>query len=67
MNIRDFWKWLKAEFRWRVLGKRHEIRLTEEAKRWFSELPEERQMEIRVIIECMNMNPYIGYRIELEG
>jgi mRNA-degrading endonuclease RelE of RelBE toxin-antitoxin system len=66
MNIRDFWLWLKAEFRWRVLRKRYEIQLTEEAKRQLDELPEERQAEIRKAMERMSRNPYSGERTELE-
>jgi len=41
MNLRDLLKWLKAEFRWRVMGKRYEIQLTDETKRQLCELPEE--------------------------
>ena len=66
MNLRDLWKWLKAEFRWRVMGKRYEIQLTEEAKRQLGELPEEGQSEIRKAMERMSRNPYSGERTELE-
>ena len=66
MNLGDLWKWLRAEFRWRVLGKRYEIQLTEEAKRQLDELPEEAQAEIRKAMERMSRNPYSGDRTELE-
>jgi phage-related protein len=66
MNLRDLWKWLKAEFRWRVLGKRCEIQLTEEAKRQLGELPEEAREEIRKAMERISRNPYSGERTELE-
>jgi hypothetical protein len=66
MNLRDLWKWLKAEFRWRVMGKRYEIQLTEEAKRQLGELPEGAQAEIRKAMERMSRNPYSGERTELE-
>ncbi len=41
MNLRDVWPWMKAEFRWRVLGKKYEIVITEEVQRQLYELPEE--------------------------
>lgn len=66
MNLRDLWKWLKAEFRWRVLDKRYEIILTEEAQRQLDELPEEAQAEIRKAMERIGRNPYSGDREELE-
>ncbi len=66
MRIRDFWKWLKAEFRWRVLGKKYKIRLTEEAQRQLDELPEEAQAEIRKGMERIARNPYSGSRVEYE-
>lgn len=66
MNIRDFWKWLRAEFRWRVLGKIYEVCLSEEAERQLSELPLEKQAEIRKALERIIRNPYSGDRIEVE-
>ena len=66
MNLRDLWKWLKAEFRWRVLGKRYEVILTEEAKRQLAELPEEAQAENRKAMERIGRNPYSGERMEFE-
>jgi len=66
MNLRDLWPWLKAEFRWRVLGKRYEVILSEEAQRQIDELPEEAQAEIRKAMERICRNPYSGDREELE-
>jgi len=66
MNLRDLWKWLKAEFRWRMLGKRYEIQLTEEAKRQLGEFHEGAQAEIRKAMERVGRNPYGGERTELE-
>ena len=59
-------KWLKAEFHWRVLGKRYEIQLTDETKRKLCELPEEAQAEIRAAMERISRNPYSGDRTESE-
>ena len=47
LRLKDFWQWLKAEFGWRVLGKRYEVHLTEEAQRQLDELHEDAQAEIR--------------------
>jgi len=66
MRLRDIWPWLKAEFRWRVLGKRYEVIMTEEFQRQLDELPEEAQAEIRKAMERIGRNPYSGDREELE-
>jgi len=66
MRLRDIWPCLKAEFRWRVLGKRYEVIMTEEFKRQLDELPEEAQAEIRKAMERIGRNPYSGDREELE-
>ena len=65
MNLRDIWKWLRAEFRWRVLGKRYEVVLTEEAQRQLDELPEDAQVEIRKAMERVSRNPYSSERTDL--
>ena len=65
--MRNFWPWLKAEFRWRVLGKKYEVKMTEEAQRQFDELPEEAQAEIRKAMERIGRNPYSGDREEEEA
>jgi len=62
MRLRDIWPWLRAEFRWRVLGKRYEVIMTEEAQRQLDELPEENQAEIRNAMERIARNPYSGHR-----
>ena len=67
MKLRDVWPWLKAEFRWRVLGKRYEVILAEEAQRQLDELPEEAQAEIRKAMERISRNPYTSDRMETEG
>lgn len=64
--MRYSWSWLRAEFRWRVLGKRYVVSLTEEAQRQFDELPEEAQAEIRKTLARLSRNPYSGDRMELE-
>lgn len=66
MRIRDFWKWLKQEFRWRFLGKKYKIRLSEEAQMQLDEFPEEAQEEIRKVMERIARNPYSGPRVEPE-
>ena len=62
MRLRDVWPWLRAEFRWRFLGKRYEVILAEEAQRQLDELPEEAQVEIRKVMERIARNPYSGHR-----
>jgi hypothetical protein len=64
MDLRDLWPWLRAEFRWRVLGKKYNVILTEEAQRQFDELPEEAQAEIRKAIERIGRNSYSSERTE---
>ena len=66
MNLRDLWPWLKAEFRWRVLGKRYKVMMTEEFQRQLDELPEEAQEEIRKAMERIGRNPYSSDREKLE-
>ena len=66
MKLRDVWPWLRAEFRWRVLGKRYKVILTEEVQRQLDELPEEAQAEIRKAMKRIARNPYSGERIECD-
>ncbi len=66
MRLRNLWPWLKAEFRWRVLGKSYEVVLAEEAQRQLDELPEEAQAEIRKAMARIARNPYSGERTEIE-
>jgi len=66
MRLRDIWPWLKEEFRWRVLGKRYEVIIFEEAQSQLDDLPEEAQAEIRKAIERICRNPYRGDREELD-
>ena len=65
MRLRDTWPWLKAEFRWHVLGKKYEIVITEYAQRQLDELPEEAQAEMRKAMERIARNPYSGHRGEI--
>ena len=58
MNLRYIWPWLTAEFRWRVLGKRYDVILTEEAQRQLDELPDDAQAEIRTAMDRLSRNPY---------
>ncbi len=66
MRLRDIWPWLKAEFRWRVLGKKYEVIITEEAQSQLDDLPEKAQAEIRKAMERIARNPYSGDRCEIE-
>ncbi len=66
MKLRDVWPWLRAEFRWRVLGKKYEVILAEEAQRQLDALPEEARAEIRKAMERIARNPYSGDRIECD-
>ena len=66
MRLRNLWPWLKAEFRWRVLGKSFEVVIAEEAQRQLDELPEEAQAEIRKAMERIARNPYSGDRVEID-
>lgn len=66
MRLRYIWPWLKAEFGWRVLGKRYDVRLTDEAQRQLDELPEDAQAEIRKAMERLSRNPYSRDRMEFE-
>ena len=66
MRLRNFWPWLRAEFRWRVLGKSYEVVLSEDVQRQFDELPEHAQAEIRKTMERIARNPYSGDRVECE-
>ncbi len=62
MRLRDTWKWLKAEYRWRVRGEKYEIVLTEKARKQFDLLPEDVQEEIMDAMERIARNPYSGHR-----
>ena len=66
MRLRDIWPWLKAEFRWRVLGKKYEIVITDEVQRQLDDLPEEQQAEIRKAMDRIARNPYSSERMEIE-
>ena len=64
MRLGDFWPWLKQEFRWRVLGKKFKVKLSEEAQRQLEELPEKAQEEIRKTMDRIARNPYSSPRME---
>lgn len=66
MRLRYIWPWLKAEFRWRILGNKYDVHLTEEAQRMLDELPEAAQAEMRRVMERLSRNPYSGDRMELD-
>ncbi len=66
MNLRDLWPWLKAEFRWRVLGKRYKVILEGQALETFNDLPEDVKVEFMKSIEHLSRNPYSGDRMELD-
>ncbi len=52
------WNWLKAEFRWRVLGKRYEVELSELVKQQLSELPEDAREVVMKTMDRLSKNPY---------
>jgi len=58
MRLRYIWSWFRAEFGWRVLGKRYAVHLTEEAQRQLDELPEDAQAGVRKAMERISRNPY---------
>lgn len=62
--LRDLPKWLRAEFRWRVLGKRYEIKLSASARRQLDEMDEERRAEVMKRIDDLSKNPYSGRRMD---
>ncbi len=66
MRLRDVWPWLRTEFKWRFLGKRYEVIMSEHAQRQLEELPEEDQAVIREAMERIARNPYSGHRHEIE-
>ncbi len=65
MRLRDIWPWLKAEYRWRILGKTYEVKMTEECQEQFDALPEEAQAKLRKAMERIARNPYSGSRLEI--
>ena len=70
MNLLKYlWLWLKAEFRWRVLGFRYEVTYTDEAQNQLDALSEEERGEIMKAMEHLRRNPYRGsklYEVEEE-
>jgi len=65
-SLKHFWLWLKAEYRWRILGKRYVVSMSEKAQSKIDALPEEEQEEIKKFMEHLSRNPYIGRRVDLE-
>ncbi len=64
MRLGFFWKWLKAEYKWRVRGKRYEIRFSPEAQTQMDALPQDEQDEIMKIMDKLRKNPYTGDRLD---
>ena len=62
MRLRDIWPWLRAEYRWRVLGKTYEIRVTEKCQEQLDALPDEVRKEIEEAMFRIARNPYSGHR-----
>ncbi len=60
MRLRDAWKWLKAEYRWRVRGEKYEIVMPEKVRKQLDLLPEDVQAEIMKAMERIARNPYSG-------
>ncbi len=67
MRLRDIWPWLKAEYRWRLLGKTWDVKMTEECQRQFDELPEAAQAKITKAMKRIARNPYSGSRLEINA
>ncbi len=65
VSLKNFWLWLRAEYQWRVRGKRYEIRFSEEAQSQMDALPQDEQDEIMKAMERLTRNPYSGRRVEL--
>ena len=66
LRLRDVWQWLKAEIRWRVLGKRYKVIFSEEAQSQLDDLPEETKDELMKAMERLSRNPYSGERVQEE-
>ena len=64
VSIKNIWRWLRAEYQWRVRGKRYEIRFSEEAQSQMDALPQEEQDEIMKAMEHLSRNPYRVKRVE---
>ena len=64
VSLKKFWLWLRAEYQWRVRGKRYEIRFSEEAQSQMDALPQDEQDEIMKAMERLARNPYSGRRVE---
>ncbi len=65
VSIKNIWPWLRAEYQWRVRGKRYEIRFSEEAQTQMDALPQDEQDAIMKAMERLRKNPYSGRRVEL--
>ena len=66
LRLRHIWSWLMAEYRWRVLGKRYKVVLSEEVQNQLDDLPEETKEELMKAMEHLSRNPYSGERVDLE-
>ena len=66
VSIKNIWRWLRAEYQWRVLGKRYEVRFSEEAQSQMDELSQDEQDAIMKAMERLTRNPYSGRRVDLE-
>lgn len=59
-GLGKYFKWLKAELRYRLTGKRYKIQLTPLVEKQLSELPDEDRNTILEAIYEVSKNPYIG-------
>ena len=66
VSIKNIWRWLRAEYQWRVRGKRYKIRFSEEAQTQIDALPQDAQDEIMKAMERLTKNPYSRGRVDLE-
>ncbi len=64
VSLKNIMRWLRAEYQWRILGKRYEIRFSPEAQSQMDELSQEQQDEIMKAMERLTRNPYNGSRVE---
>ena len=59
----DLLKWLWAEFKWRVLGRRYEVILAAEVKEQIKMMHPEERVVVEEAIESISRNPYSGSRL----
>jgi hypothetical protein len=61
-KVKEFFKWLKAELRFRLTKKKWKVDFSPEFSHDFEELSEEEKEEVLQAIEEIRKNPYKGTR-----